>query len=146
MRSLASRFTSFLHPFFKALASYFGSLTQYTPVDPWRFRWIYLGMVIVFLIGGIALLFLKKVRPALRERLSTFFWINFGIGLILFFFRDQDIPLFGMDFWRFIHDIAIWVWLIYIVVVSSKEHPRLIIQEKVNEYRNKYLPKAKTVR
>lgn len=120
-------------------------LFDYTPPDLWRFRDLYLFFIAFCLIAALALSFLRIPR-SLKEKLSPFFWTNTILGFILFFFRYAQVPLFGMDIWRFLQELGIVTWLVMIVRFSRKHLGEESLAEKVEDYRNKYLPKAKKVK
>ena len=113
------------------------------PPEHWKYEIGYLVMLGVFLALAIALIFMKKVRTSLKDRLYSFLWTNIILGLILFFFRVQQIPLLGMDIWRFIQEIAIVIWIALIVRFYRKVYRKEALIQKVEERKTKYLPKAK---
>lgn len=104
--------------------------------------WIYTGLILFCLIGGISLFF-WRLRPGLRGRLSSLFWTNAIIGLILFFFRFERIPLLGMDLWRFLQEFAIVIWSFFILRYWRRSIPKEMLAEKVQAYRDRFLPKPK---
>ena len=99
-------------------------------------------LLIIFFLGGIITLFRPKYEPV-RERFSVFFWTNAILGLILFFFRYQDIPLLGMDFFRFTLEVTAAIWLFFITRFSLQVYPQKKLEDQIAERKNKYLPKAK---
>jgi len=118
-------------------------LFSMTPPAVWTFQWVYVGIIGACVVGGIAMLFAKKLRPGLRERISSFCWNNVVIGVILFFFRYQQIPLLGMDLWRFIQEIGMVVWLFFIYQYWTLAIPQETLAEQIVAHKNKYLPKPK---
>jgi hypothetical protein len=118
-------------------------LVNMTPPAVWVFQWAYLGLIITCLVAAVAMLFAKRLRPGLRERISSFGWYNAVIGTILFFFRYQRIPLLGMDGWRFLQEIGMIVWLILIIRYARVAIPQQSLAEQVVAHKAKYLPKPK---
>jgi uncharacterized membrane protein len=114
-----------------------------TPGETWKFQWSYVALVSACFIGGIILTFWKQGHPYLKSSLSRLLWSNFWLGLFLFFFRFQRIPILGMDIWRFIQEIAMIAWLVVMARTYSKQRPQEVLQEKVAAYKNRYLPKPK---
>ncbi|MBU6389340.1 hypothetical protein KGQ71_02380 [Patescibacteria group bacterium] len=114
-----------------------------TPAPIWKYQWEYVGVLGILLVLGITLLFLKKIRPALRESLSNFAWTNLVLGVIIFFFRYQQIPLLGMDLWRFLQEVEMVIWLIVILRYRVVVYPQEKLEEKVISYKSRFLPKPK---
>ena len=83
------------------------------------------------------------VNEGLKQRLSPLLWTNFWLGIFLFFFRWQSIPLIGMDLWRFLQEVAIIVWVLVVVFYRRKQYPKEVLAEKAEAYRNRFLPKKK---
>ena len=118
-------------------------LVNMTPPAVWTFQWVYVGLIGACVLGGIAMIFVKKLRAGLRERISSFCWNNAVIGLILFFFRYERIPLLGMDGWRFIQELGMIVWIVFIVQYYRIAIPQQNLKEQVAAHKSKYLPKPK---
>ncbi|MEI6477372.1 MAG: hypothetical protein WCO52_00025 [bacterium] len=142
MHALWTRFSTALTS--SALAHWFknSDILQITPRLPWKLMWGYVGFVAVCWVGGIAISFLK-VHPQLKERIATFFWTNAILGVFLFFFRFQYLPILGMDAIRLIQEISAVVWIGFLIRYWRTDLTQVIKQEKVIEYKQKYLPKAK---
>lgn len=105
--------------------------------------WYFLATVIASLLGIIVILFLKKrARPSLTTRISNLLWTYLIAGSLLFFVRQQQIPLLGMDLWRFLFELAIIVWIVSIVRFYRTGYKKELVQEKIEERRQKYLPKS----
>ena len=135
---------NFSHQFTTWITNWFNQLISLTPAISWKYQWVYGGLLIVFLLVGIGLIFWKKLYPTLKHQLSAMVWFNFFLGAILFFFRYQRIPLLGMDLWRFIQEIEIVIWILLILRYRLVKYPKEMISQKVVSYKSKYLPKAKT--
>ncbi len=117
-------------------------LIQVNPSNAWAFRWVYVGLIAVLLLTGIATLFLK-IRPSIKSRIQSLCWTNVFIGIVLYFFRDQRIPYLGMDLIRFIQEITLIFWINSIVLFSRTGLQKELVLEKVQERRNKYLPRQR---
>lgn len=109
----------------------------------WELMWWYVGFIALCALGGISLLFLSNVHPALKSRLSSFCWTNVTIGVILFFFRYYRIPYLGMDILRLLQEVSALVWLGYLVWYSQTGFKHQLIQEKVADHKARYLPKSR---
>jgi len=118
------------------------NLTQTTPSFYWDYMKVYAVIVCIFFVGAIVSIFWPKFKPV-RDRLALYFWTNAVLSLILFFFRYQDIPVLGMDIFRLIQEITAVIWLFLIIRFAIKAYPAHQLSLKVEERRNKYLPKAK---
>jgi len=101
-------------------------------------------MLALFLVGGLVSLFVKRIPEGLRRRFNALCWNNLVIGLILFFFRYQRIPLLGMDIWRFVQEIVLIVWLVIIFRYWRRQLPKERFSEQVIAHKQKYLPKKKS--
>jgi hypothetical protein len=120
----------------------FTTLLDVTPPVLWPLQRAYLAFVTLSIIVALVLLFLP-VHTASKQRLGTLLWTNGAIGIVLFFFRYQQIPLLGMNLWRLIQEIVFVAWLLFILRFMRKQIPADRFTEKVIERRNKYLPKPK---
>jgi len=119
-------------------------LVSVQPKLTWPDFYLYLGYCAIFLIGLIILLILhKRIKPSLRDQLASVCWTNLGLGVVLFFFRQQAIPLLGMDLWRFIQECATVIWIFFIFRSYVQNHPQEVMSELVKARREKYLPKKK---
>ena len=134
----ATRFTTWLSA--HHVTDWFSGLVAIVPPATWKFEYAYLALVIICLVGGIAVQFLK-IRSSLKGKISQLLWTNFTIGIFLFAFRLGGIPAFGMDIWRFIQEVALIPWIISIVIFYRRNYKKEIVAEKVSEYKNKFLPK-----
>ncbi|HSI20183.1 MAG TPA: hypothetical protein VLA04_00520 [Verrucomicrobiae bacterium] len=118
-------------------------LIQVSPGRAWEFRWVYVALIALLFVAGIATLFLK-IRPSVKSRIQSLCWTNVFIGIVLYFFRDQRIPYLGMDLIRFIHEICLIFWINSIVYFARTGLQQELVLEKIQERRNKYLPKQRT--
>jgi hypothetical protein len=73
------------------------------------------------------------------SRLSSFSFSNFFIGLFLFFFSYELIPVLSSRFWYLLWALGMVAWLIFIMMEIKKipEKKRRIAEEK--EFK-KYIP------
>lgn len=123
----------------------FPGLFDTTPSSEWKFQWSYVALIAACFIGAVILTFWRGDQQLSRP-IAQVLWNNVWVGPILFFFRYQEIPVLGMDLWRFIQEVAIVAWLVVILKGYSKKQPQVQLQDKIEAYRNKYLPKPKTKR
>jgi hypothetical protein len=119
------------------------NLLLVTPSETWPLRWFYLGLLALLFIVGMVTLFLK-IRPSVKGRIQNLIWVNFFLGMVLYFFRDQRIPFIGMDILRFIQELALIFWINGIVLFARTQVPKETIAEKVAARKSKYLPKSKS--
>ena len=131
------------HHFIIWVSTWLQQLVAMNPSPVWKYQWVYVGVLSILLVLGVGLLFIKKGRPALREQLANFAWVNLGFGIIIFFFRYQRIPLLGMDLWRLLQEGEMLVWLLLILRYRLVIYPKETLEEKIVSYRSKYLPRPK---
>ena len=112
------------------------------PGMEWKFRWIYVGLIGLMLLVGIVVAFLK-IHPELKRRISNLAWTNVFLGVVLYFVRDQRIPVLGMDLWRFMQEIGIVVWVNAIAWYARTGLRNQNVREAARQRFEKYLPKAK---
>lgn len=114
------------------------------PIPPfeWNFLWLYVGLLGLFLIAGIVLAFIK-MDSAYKNRWLNFLFGNVGIGILLYFFRDQRLPYLGMDLIRVLHEIGILVWLNSVIWYARTTYREQQLQHIAIDRKSKYLPKAK---
>ena len=132
-------FTNHVSPYWSP-----SGLISMTPPQTWVFEKGYVIMLALFLVGGLVSLFVKRIPEGLRRRFNALCWNNLVIGLILFFFRYQRIPLLGMDIWRFVQEIVLIVWLVIIFRYWRRQLPKERFSEQVIAHKQKYLPKKKS--
>jgi hypothetical protein len=135
---IANWFTTVINPYWSP-----ANLFAFTPPEAWYFERVYVVLTGLCLIAGITLLFIRTIRPGLRERFLSFSWTNFTLGLILFFFRYERIPLLGMDVWRFVQEVAMIIWIVLIYRYWQVKIPAERLAERVIAHKEKYLPKPK---
>lgn len=132
---------------FKAIPwdSFWSSKTAFSVFPPaeWNFKWYYLSFAAICYLLLVILLFFKKINPEVKARVNSFLVTNTWLCLFLGFFRYQRIPIIGMDFVRTIQIIIDIIWIISIVRFKKVILPQIALSQKVEERRNKYLPKPK---
>lgn len=134
-----------LHAFFtETLPSWWSpsGLIQVNPGPVWHFRWEYVGLIALCLVVALVSIFLK-IRPSLKARIQAFAWTNVIIGVLLYFFRDQQIPYIGMDLLRFLQELGMVFWINGIVHFSRSKMKVEVVAEQVQARREKYLPGTK---
>lgn len=104
--------------------------------------WGYVGFIGLCWLVGIGGNFLP-IHRSLKSRILSLAWTNAILGIFLFFFRFEGIPLLGMDIWRLLQEILTVVWIISIIRYSRTHLKHELMSEKVTSYRQKFLPKAK---
>lgn len=120
----------------------FTQLFSSTPPYKWPWMYIYLGLLIFFFLAIILIAFLP-LREGLKKRFYPYLITNLVLGLVIFFFREQRVPILGMDIWRFLQELEMIIWLPFILGYIIKGRPKEILSEKVEQRRQKYLPKKK---
>jgi hypothetical protein len=119
------------------------NLLATAPNPSWPWMWWFVGLIGLCLAAGLASLFIR-FHDRLRHRLSTLFLNNVWIGAILFFLRYERLPILGMDLWRLIQEITLFVWLALITRDFRRDYPKERLAARIVEYRAKYLPKPKS--
>jgi len=82
----------------------------------------------------------KNIYRQLFEKLFYFFNINFIIGLVLFFFNQEIVPVFSSRFWYIIWAIILAIWIYSIIRYMLKLPAKKEDFKKQREF-EKYLPK-----
>jgi hypothetical protein len=128
------------HLFDNSVWSLPGLLALQPPLQ-WHHMWYYIAFLGICLVGLLSLLIFRKyIRANLINRLSSLFLTNLVLGGILYFFRIQQIPILGMDVWRFFQECATVIWIFSIVRFYLRDYRHELTQEKIAARRNKYLP------
>lgn len=104
--------------------------------------WVYVGFAGVQAVG-IPLTYFLPIHASLKARIYQLFWTNVILSPILFFFRFEGVPLFGMDVWRTLQELATVIWIGYIVYYVRTGLRQELLTEAVHAYKGRYLPKAK---
>lgn len=125
--------------------SFWSSKTAFSVFPPanWNYMWYYIGFAAICYILLIVMLFLKKINPEIKTRVNSFLVTNIWLCLFFGFFRYQRIPIMGMDFIRTLQIVVAIFWIISIIRFKKIILPQIILHQKVEERRNKYLPKPK---
>ena len=142
MRTLWDHFTTWMNSL--ELSTLFSpqELFKLVPPTEWKLMWIYVGFIGLSWIGALLIYFLP-IHTSLKQRLAQLFWFNAILGIFLFFFRFESIPLLGMDAWRLVQEIATIVWLGSIVYFHQTSHKEELLAEQVAAYKKRYLPTSK---
>lgn len=106
---------------------------------------IFTGFVVLLGLSLIASFFIKKayqknIYSRIFNEAYSFFFTNFGLGLLLLFFNYEAVPLLSARFWFILWAIEMGIWG-YLIAVSAKEIPDKKEQFKKEKEYNKYLPK-----
>lgn len=104
---------------------------------------IFIIFLLILAIFYVVIIFLKRKRKdaytKIYVRAASFFFTNFFLGLILWFFTYESIPFLSARFWFLIWFGSMIAWKVSIIkniitITKSKE-----LYKKENEYK-KYLP------
>lgn len=117
-------------------------LLETTPPPHWQYYWAYVALVIGCLLLGVIVGF-SKIHPQIKSRLLVLLWVNGILGLLLWWVRLLQIPIIGMDLWRFLQELGIVIWILWIVFYVRRHYPKIKLKEQTIAYREKYLPKKK---
>ncbi len=110
-----------------------------------RLTVLVVGLVLIIL-GVIGVIGGNKLKQ--QNRYYKFF-IRIGRGLmvvgildlLLWFWRDQQVPFFAARFWYLLLILGVVVWIGWTIVSFVKFKQRLIEEEKRREEFDKYLPR-----
>lgn len=80
----------------------------------------------------------QLLRP-IENKLYTFFFTNFMLGLIWTFLSYENVPLLTARFWYLIWLIGDLVWVYFIIVEAAKIPEKRKQLSKEQEYK-KYIP------
>ncbi|MFA5248438.1 MAG: hypothetical protein WC415_04400 [Patescibacteria group bacterium] len=104
------------------------------------------GLIAVIIASFVlaVIVFIVKKRAGLYRRLLdrifTFFTTNFFIGLPLFFFNHESIPVLSSRLWYILWFIGMAIWIFFIVRYSLTLPDRKKEVDKEKEFQ-KYIPK-----
>ena len=111
---------------------------------------IFIFFLLVFVVGIVARLkALQKEDRYLRDvfmRVAVLLITMGLIGVVLFFFSYERIPLFGSRAWYLVWFIATVWWAVWIHRYVKREIPRQKKRAQEVRERNKYLPAKKKKR
>ena len=109
-------------------------------------KWVWVGVLLGFTIFGLISKIIQIIRPNSFARDA---WRRFGnlflslglIGLLWFFFRQEQVMFLAWRFWL-IPWVMIFIWWLFknvkYVVVRL---PKIKAEQQAKELKNKYLPK-----
>ncbi len=110
---------------------------------------------LVVLAAGLLLVILGAVGVVGGKRLKKQnryykFFIRIGRGLLvvgvldllLWFWRDQQVPFFAARFWYLLLILGVVAWISWLVVSFVKFKQRLVEEEKRRREFDKYLPRS----
>ena len=64
------------------------------------------------------------------------------LDLLLWFWRDQQVPFFSARFWYLLLILGVVGWIGWIIISLVKFKQRLVEEEKRREEFDKYLPRS----
>ena len=105
---------------------------------------VLLGM---FVIGVLGRYLSSKTEDTIKKKLlfssgEMFAWLG-SAGLILFFFRQQSVPLLGWRIWFLFWAIILAAWSAKILRYALKRAPAIKSEQAEKAILKKYLPEAK---
>jgi phosphotransferase system glucose/maltose/N-acetylglucosamine-specific IIC component len=107
------------------------------------FIWL-IGLLAVFAVGLGALIASSAAKSNLNKTILRKFgdlFSNMGIaGLLLFFCRQQSIPLFGLRIWFLVWGIVFAIWLGFVLKYLFKRVPAIKLEQEEKARKEKYLP------
>lgn len=103
-----------------------------------------IGMIIFFLIAGIFFYLVKRSKKYniynnIWSNLIGFGFANFAIGLVIWFFIYEMIPVLSSRFWFLLWGIEMVIWGFFIY----SEYPKIKMKQesaKVKQEYKKYIP------
>lgn len=110
--------------------------------------YIWLGGLLVLVAAGLASLISERfIQSSVNKKILSKFGdllSSMGIaGLILFFFRQQSVPLLGLRFWFLFWVVIFAIWLAKILKYIILRVPEIKIEQTEKARKEKYLPEAK---
>lgn len=106
-------------------------------------RKLFLALLIVLFVGIFVFTYLKRKKSGLYFKiwrsLRSFSLANLVIGMLLFFFTEQSIPVLSSRFWFILWAIGIGTWSYFITKRFLKIPEIKEEREKQKEF-NKYIP------
>ncbi len=108
------------------------------PTGDWKFMWWVVGICAAAIILGIVRVFLPG-DLFLKRRIEGWLWTFGVLGLMLTFFRWQQIPYFSARLLWLALLIWLFIWAILICYYRLVKLPKKILAKKVEERKKKYL-------
>lgn len=102
------------------------------------------GLIIFFLVSGIVFYLINRSKKynlysPIWTSLSAFGFTNFAIGLVVWFFNYELIPLLSARFWFLLWGAGILAWAIMIYLMLPKIRAKKEQAKEKQEYK-KYIP------
>lgn len=110
--------------------------------------WIWLGVFLVFVFGGIALRIVRGyksdglIREVLRRYANLLFWMGI-LGLLWLFFRQESAPLLAWRFWLIVWFVGLVYWLFRTAYYHLKRLPEIRLEKEQRVKFAQYLPQRK---
>lgn len=95
--------------------------------------------VVLFILIFLGSFFVKGQQHKLAARVRE--WT--GIGFLLLFFRDQNVPYLGMRFWLVLWGVLLITFLIWKHLQKKTQAEAIVRTASERSAVDKYLPKAK---
>lgn len=124
-------------------------LFEPTPGYNYSYNWPFLVLFILIFAASIKVGDYLKHRPKAKME-APFFggipsfmrWFSF-IGLLLNFFRDQNIPYIGMRVWLLLLFLSLPVYIAYVWRRYELKFEESVSKKALDSVEDKYLPKPK---
>ena len=104
---------------------------------------IFFIFLLFLLFSSIFFPFLKRKKSGvyfkIYRNLTSFSLTNLIIGLFMFFFTEQSIPVLSSRFWFFIWGVGMAIW-VYFIIKSFIKIPELKAEKERQKEFNKYIP------
>ncbi len=109
-------------------------------------RGVWIGLLLALVLVGIILLFVRRYQQAkalrlVYSRFSTCLIVMGMLGLMWFYFRQEQVLLLGWRFWVIPWFVVLAIWLAKIIRYVVKRLPQIEIENREREQREKYLPR-----
>lgn len=107
--------------------------------------WVWVGGLLILVAIGIfslvAKMYLKdKTLNTFLDKLSSLGLTTGILGLIFFFFRQQNVFLLGYRMWFLLWGILFLVWAIKVLKYYFKRIPEIKSEQQERMRKQKYLP------
>lgn len=119
------------------------------PGSEFGLRWLVYGFFVLMLTAGILLPKWLKERPQAKIEAEFFGGIPYrlrefaALGFLFTFFRDQNVPYFGMRVWMLVVVAGLLVYLIYTWRNYQKNFALRLAAKSEKKVEDKYKPKKK---
>ncbi len=118
------------------------------PLTPFFERALFAFFGLVLILGAVVRIvgsYKKYDRyvEAIFGRVGNMMVTMGFLGVIVFFFAYEQIPVFGSRYWFLIWGLGLVVWIAWIVYYAVKVIPEQRLRERARKELMKYMPKKK---